>query len=71
MAHRTQEIPHNTREQVAGYLDEALAIVRELEVDDDLRAIAFTKAVDLISAKQLIVEQVVPGVLGMAMPRGG
>lgn len=72
MAHKTQEIMNYTREQVVGHFDEALAIITELELDDDLRVPAFLKAVDLLCAKQLIVEQINPGILGgMAIPRGG
>lgn len=67
---RRTEIQHNTPEQVAGYLDEALRIVTELEPPEDLREVAFGKAVDLLAAKQLMLEQ--PATLGMgalAIPR--
>jgi hypothetical protein len=59
-----QEIPHNTPEQVRLYLQAALELVEELEPPDDLRGIFYAKAIDLLSAKQLIVEQLAPGVLG-------
>lgn len=48
-----KEIPHNSPEQVRGILDEALTIVRELEIEDELRLPAFTKACDLRAAKQI------------------
>lgn len=55
-----KEIQHNTREQAKGYLEDALAIVAELEIDDELKGLAFTKAVDLIAAKQVMLEPVTP-----------
>lgn len=65
-----REYPHHSPEQVRGYLIEALAIVSELELDDELRRIAFTKAVDLLSAKQIIMEQAQPQPLGWPLARG-
>jgi hypothetical protein len=52
-----REYPHNTPEQVRDYLLEALTIVAEIDPPDDLRGLAFSKAVDLVSAKQVIFEQ--------------
>ncbi len=52
------EIPHNTPEQVRGYLTDALNLVAELDPPSDLRGITLSKAVDLISAKQIVMEQV-------------
>lgn len=49
----SDEYRHHTVAEVEGYFDEALRIVGELEVDDELRAIAFAKAVDLLAAKQI------------------
>jgi hypothetical protein len=46
----------NTPEQVAGYLQDALDVVRQLELFDDLRPIAFAKAIELIAAKQVVVD---------------
>jgi len=65
---RTEE-PHNTPEQVRGYLDEALTVVRELELDDELRVPAFLKAVDLLAAKQVFFEQPQPLPIGHVLPR--
>lgn len=53
----TKELPHNTDEQVREYLQAALAVVADLELDDDLRVPAFIKAVDLFASKQIIYEQ--------------
>lgn len=57
---RRIELPHNTPEQVREYLAAALAIVDELDPDDDLRGVAFAKAVDLLAAKQITIEQIAP-----------
>lgn len=54
---RRIEQQHNTPEQVREYVREALAVVDELDVPDDLRAAAFAKACDLISGKQIVFEQ--------------
>jgi len=67
---RRSELPNNTPEQVREYLEGALAIVAELELADDLRAIAFTKAVDLLASKQIVVEAIQPGIPNLAIPRG-
>lgn len=67
---RRTELPHNTREQVRDYLREALAVVDERDVPDDLRAAAFGKAVDLLSAKQITLEAIQPGLGALAVPRG-
>lgn len=58
---RRTEWPHNTPEQVREYLLEALDVVDELGPPDDLRVACFTKAADLLIAKQITVEQVMPG----------
>jgi hypothetical protein len=68
---RRVEYPHHTTEQVRGYLEEACAIVAGLELDDDLRVPAFTKAVELLAAKQIVMEQIGGVVPTMAIPRGG
>ncbi len=54
---RRQEEHFSTQEQVAGYLEQALGIVADLELDDSLREIAFAKAIDLLAAKQVFFEQ--------------
>jgi len=60
MIGRRTEHHHNTAEQIRGYLAAALEVVAELEVPDDLRIAAFTKAVDLAASKSVTVEQVAP-----------
>jgi len=55
-----KEIVFNTPEQVAGYLTEALNLIAELDPPTDLREVAFSKACDMISGKQVIVEQAAP-----------
>lgn len=66
-----REFQHNTPEQVREYLTEALAIVGELELDGELRVPAFQKAADLLAAKQITIEQVVPGGVDLAHVRRG
>lgn len=68
---RRVEYPHNTERQVHDYLTKALTLVAELDPPDDLRGAVFVKAVDLYSAKQITVEQVMPAgvVLGGLPPR--
>lgn len=66
MSIQREEHPHNTPEQVREYVREGLAVVAELEVPDDLRVAAFTKAVDLASAKSVTVTQLAPVGLGLA-----
>lgn len=65
------EFHHNSAEQVREYLSEALAIVNDLELSDDLRGPAFVQAVGLLSAKQITLTpaDVTPNVLpAMAIP---
>jgi hypothetical protein len=51
------EVPNNTPEQVLAYVNAALAIVAEVEPDDDLRAAVFAAAYAGVSGKQIIMEQ--------------
>jgi len=67
---RRTEVQHNTADQVREYLQGALDIVHELELDDDLRVPAFQKAVDLLAAKQLLLEQVAPALPNLDAFRG-
>jgi transcriptional regulator GlxA family with amidase domain len=67
MSMRQTEYPNNTREQVAEYLQTAADIVAELDIAPDLIPHAFVQAVNLVAAKQVVLEQVG---LGMAIPRG-
>lgn len=53
---RTEE-QFNTKEQVLGYLQEALDIVDTLAPPNDLWEACFTKAADLLSAKQIFFDQ--------------
>lgn len=70
MQGRKTEMPHNTPEQVREYLSAALELTEDLDPPADLRTAVFVKAADLFAAKQITVEQVVPGIPGMAIPRG-
>ena len=68
---RRVEMQHNTPEQVREYMEEAIAIVRDLDLTGDLFVPAFTKAVDLLAAKHIQFEQVQPmGLPAMHIPRG-
>jgi len=61
-----EDIPHHTPEQVRGYLIAARELVDALEVPADLREVAFGKAVDMLAAKQLILQPAQPP--GLALP---
>jgi hypothetical protein len=61
------DLHHYDREQVVEHLREALAIVAELEPDDDLRVPTFANAVQMLSQKQVIFEQLAPA--GLSLPR--
>lgn len=63
-----KEDHHHTPEEVAGYLDTALAIVRDAELDDEWKVAAFLKAVDLLASKQIFYEQ--PQALPPILARG-
>jgi hypothetical protein len=67
MSMRQTEYQNNTPEQVREYLQAAANIVAELDIAPDLVTAAFVQAVQLVAAKQIVLEQVG---LGMAMPRG-
>ncbi len=67
---RRIELPHNTPEQVREYITSALALVDDLDPPGDLRQAVFVKAVEFYSAKAITVEQIAPGIPGMAIPRG-
>lgn len=71
MSLRFSEHHHNSDEQVAEYLSKALAVVDELELTDELRPVAFVKAVDLYAAKSVTAEQIgLAGLPSMEIPRG-
>ncbi len=58
-----REHHYNPPEQVLQYLSEALDIVEKLAAPEDLRGIAFAKAIDLVAAKQ-VTAYGSPGILG-------
>lgn len=57
-----KELQNNTDEQVAEYIEKALRLVERLAPARTLEASVFEKAVDLYSAKQLLLEQAQPNV---------
>lgn len=65
MSMQKSEYPHNSREQVLGYLDDALSVVAELDPPAWARELVLEKAIDLLAAKQVVLEQVGLG-LGLA-----
>lgn len=65
---RTEQF-HYTEEQVRDHLRDTLAIVDDLVVPEDLRAIAFQVVYNSLSAKQIVVEQIAPVLPTMAVPR--
>ncbi len=54
---RRQEERFHTDEQVRAVIAEALAIVSEFEIDDELKVPVFMKAAELLAAKQVFFEQ--------------
>jgi hypothetical protein len=62
-----QETHFNSPEQVEGYLRIALELVEKIGPAEDLREVAFAKAVDLVSAKNVMIPQVaaVPDLSGL------
>lgn len=64
---RRSEQHHNTPDQVEEYLRAALAVTDEIDPPADLRPAMFTAAVNLISGKQLILEQDPPVLLGQGL----
>jgi hypothetical protein len=69
MTMQQSEYPNNTREQVAEYLQTAADIVAELDIAPDLIPHAFVQAVNLIAAKQVVLEQVGLGVGLAGLPQ--
>lgn len=51
------ELPNNTAEQVEQYLRDALDLVERLSVRKDLEGVLLGKAIDLLSGKQILMEQ--------------
>jgi hypothetical protein len=65
---RFSERQNNTNEQVLGYLTAALEITNEIDPPRELREVCFTKAVDLLASKQIVMEQ--PQQVGMPLGLG-
>lgn len=62
----------HTREEVVGILDDALAVVRELEPPEDLRPAVFTQAATMLGNKQVMMEQAsMSPLLAPSLGRGG
>lgn len=55
------EVPNNTPEQVHAYIEAASALVDQLDIPEERREAAFLKAIDLIAAKQLVLEPIARG----------
>jgi len=51
-----RKVNYNTREEVHNWIVDALAIVKECKVPDDLRVAAFTNAFSMLSAQNVQVE---------------
>jgi hypothetical protein len=60
---RRTEIANYTREQVKAHLQDALAIVDELDVAPDLEPALVLKAFELLAAKQVVLEPIAGGML--------
>lgn len=52
-----RELYHNTEKQVVELLTFAAALVEQLDIPEDLRGIAFSKAIDLKASKQVFIDQ--------------
>lgn len=66
MLTKQQELHHHSPEQVAGYLDDALRIVTEADLPDDLRPVAFVEVLKLLAGKQIQYEQIQLGAVPLA-----
>lgn len=67
---KAAELQHNSRDEVADWIEQARDLVAAAELDDDLRPIAFAKALDLLAAKQIQYESMQANGLGL-IPRAG
>lgn len=71
MIRKTGEFHHHTSAEVRAYLAGAAEIVDDLELREDLREVAFGKAIELLATKQIAAEQsAVSGGL-LAVPKHG
>jgi hypothetical protein len=68
-AMRKTEIPHNTHEQLVGYVREACAVADECLLSDDDRAVLLPTILNLAAGKQLFFEQAAPVLPVMDIPR--
>lgn len=59
-----QEIPNNTEEQVRQYLLDTLALIEEVDIPGDLRAVAFEQIFQARAGKQILMSQPQPVDLG-------
>jgi hypothetical protein len=67
-----QEIQNNTYEQVKLYVSDALTLTETIDPPGDLREAVFTAAVNLISGKQIVMQQPQPVDLrGLGLKAGG
>jgi hypothetical protein len=57
---RRTEDHHHTPDEVGRYVDEAIQLCNERELDDELRVALLPTLVTLLSSKQLFYEQVAP-----------
>jgi hypothetical protein len=55
-----QDIPHFTRAQVVGIIDEALEVLEEVAPPDALRVTTFDHAVRMLSGKEIVMVQAQP-----------
>lgn len=52
-----QALRHHSEAEVKEYVEGALRIVGEVELDAELRGIAFSKAIELLSGKLFVQDQ--------------
>ena len=67
---RKTEHHHYSPEQVREHLTEACAILREQQFDPLVHEALLVAVYNSLAAKQIMMEQVVPGVANLAIPRG-
>lgn len=61
---------HHTDEQIREIVAFAVALADDEAIPSDLREAVFNTAANMRAAKSITVEQVMPGVPNLAMPRG-
>jgi hypothetical protein len=65
---RRTEDQHNSPEQVAEYVRQALAVAQECELSDDDRRLLLPTILTQLASKQVFYEQVAP-IGGLTLPR--